>query len=197
VKLLYTKRSPYARKVRIVAMEKKIDLQLVDEDLTNKSKALLDANPLGKIPALILDSGEAIFDSAVITQYLDGLNDAPVLIPRQGKERLDVLRWEAIGDGLTDVSLAAYREKLTHPNDFNAAFVAAQEKTIEQTLSFINAHVAELEKLTLAPIAVAAGIGYTKFRLVHLVENNKYLDLKRWFFDFSKRPSVESTVPVL
>lgn len=196
MKLLYTKRSPYARKVRIMALEKKIDLQLVDEDLTKKSQTLLEANPLGKIPALILDSGEALFDSPVICQYIDGLNDSPVLIPRQGKERLDVLRWEAIGDGLTDVSLAAYREKLTHPNDFNAAFVAAQELTIGQTLSFIDSHVSQLQRLTLAPIAVAAGIGYTQFRLGHLLDNAKYPDLKAWFADFSKRPSVQSTVPV-
>jgi glutathione S-transferase len=113
--------------VRIVALEKKIDLQLVDEDLTKKSQFLLDANPLGKIPALILEDNQAIFDSPVICQYLDGLNDTPTLIPHFGKERLHVLRWEAIGDGLTDVSLAAYREKLQHPNDFNASFVAAQD----------------------------------------------------------------------
>lgn len=197
MKLLYTKRSPYARKVRIIALEKKIDLQLVDEDLTNKSKFLLEANPLGKIPALILDNGEAIFDSPVIAQYLDGLNDSPILIPRQGKERLNVLRWEAIGDGLTDVSLTAYREKLTHPNDFNAAFIAAQEKTIDQTLNYIDTHVAQLINLTLAPVAVVAGVGYTQFRLGHLLDNNKYPNLKSWFADFSKRPSVQSTVPVI
>lgn len=197
MKLLYTKRSPYARKVRIVALEKKIELELVDEDLTNKSQALLEANPLGKIPALILPGGEAIFDSPVICQYLDGLNDIPLLIPHAVKERLHVLRWEAIGDGLTDVSLAAYREKLQHPKDYNASFVAAQEETIRRTLSFIDEHVSELVTLNLAPIAVVAGVGYTQFRLGHLVDAGKYPDLMAWFSSFSKRPSVASTVPVL
>lgn len=197
MKLLYTKRSPYARKVRIVAFEKKIELQLVDEDLTNKSQALLEANPLGKIPALILPSGETIFDSPVICQYLDDLNDTPRLIPHSGKERLHVLRWEAIGDGLTDVSLAAYREKLQHPSDFNASFVAAQEETIRRTLSYIDEHVSELVTLNLAPIAVVAGVGYTQFRLGHLVDAGKYPNLMAWFSDFSKRPSVASTVPVV
>lgn len=197
MKLLYTKRSPYARKVRIVALEKKIELQLVDEDLTSKSQALLDANPLGKIPALVLPSGEAIFDSPVICQYLDGLNDKPLLIPHAGKERLNVLRWEAIGDGLTDVSLAAYREKLVHPKDFSASFVEAQEKTIHQTLDYINKHIAELAILSLAPIAVLAGVGYTQFRLGHLVDSIRYPDLMAWFDDFSRRPSIASTVPVL
>jgi|CXWL01.1.fsa_nt_gi glutathione S-transferase len=196
MKLLYTKRSPYARKVRIVALEKKIDLPLIDEDLTKKSQSLLDANPLGKIPSLILENGDSIFDSPVICQYLDGLNDTPTLIPHFGKERLHVLRWEAIGDGLTDVSLAAYREKLQHPNDFNATFVAAQEETIGRTLAYIEQHVSELIILSLAPIAVVAGVGYTQFRLGHLVDAKKYPNLMAWFHDFSKRPSVQLTVPV-
>lgn len=197
MKLLYTKRSPYARKVRIVALEKKIDLQLVDEDLTNKSQELLDANPLGKVPALILPSGEAIFDSPVICQFLDGINDTPLLIPHSGKERLHVLRWEAIGDGLTDVSLAAYREKLQHPKDHSVSFVEAQEKTIHQTLRYIDDHIAELVTLSLAPIAVIAGVGYTQFRLGHLVDSKRYPNLMTWLGDFSKRPSVASTIPVL
>lgn len=197
MKLLYTKRSPYARKVRILALEKKIDLQLMDEDLTNKSKFLLDANPLGKIPALILDNGQAIFDSPVICQYLDALNDTPVLIPRSAKERLAVLQWEAIGDGLTDVSLAAYREKLNHPNDANAAFVAAQEKTIKQTLMYIDSQVTQLATLSLAPIAVIAGVGYTQFRLGHMIDAKAYPNLIAWMNDFSERPSISSTVPFL
>lgn len=196
MKLLYTKRSPYARKVRIVALEKRIDLELIDEDLTKKSQVLLDANPLGKIPALILENGKALFDSPVICQYLDGLSNQPILIPKSSKERLEVLRWEAIGDGLTDVSLAAYREKLNHPNDFNVAFVTAQEVTIDRTLTFIDQHVEELKTFSLAPIAVIAGVGYTQFRLGHLVDAKKYPHLMAWFTDFSKRPSVQSTIPV-
>jgi glutathione S-transferase len=197
MKLLYTKRSPYARKVRILAMEKKIELPLVDEDLTNKSSDLLAANPLGKVPALILNDNHAIFDSPVICQYLDGLNDSPTLIPHLGKERLHVLQWEAIGDGLTDVSLAAYREKLQHPQDFNASFVAAQEETIRRTLTYIDDHISELISLSLAPIAVISGVGYTQFRLGHLIDAKKYPNLLAWMHDFSHRPSVHLTVPVL
>lgn len=197
MKLLYTKRSPYARKVRILALEKNIPLELVDEDLTKKSKFLLDTNALGKIPALILDNGETVMDSPVICQYLDHLNDKPALIPRTDHERFHVLRWEAIGDGLTDVALAAYMEKVRHPNDFNAAFVTAQEETIGRTLSFIDKHVGELKGLSLAPIAVACGLGYTQFRLPHLIDAQKYPHLMAWFAEFSKRPSVGTTVPVL
>jgi glutathione S-transferase len=195
MKLLYTKRSPYARKVRVMALEKNISLELVDEDLTKKSAALLEANPIGKIPTLILDNGQTLMDSPVIAQYLDSLNDRPVLIPQAGKERFDVLRWEAIADGLTEVGLPAYMEKIRHPQDFNAAFIAGQEEGAGRILRHMDAHAAELKTLSLAPIAVVSSVGWLQFRLPHLVDAQKYPRLMAWFAEFSKRPSVSSTVP--
>ncbi len=196
MKLLYTKRSPYARKVRIVALEKNISLELVDEDLTKKSEVLLTANPVGKIPTLILDDGQTMMDSTVICQYLDALHERPALISKTGKERFDVLRWEAIADGLTEVGLPAYMEKIRHPQDYNAAFIAAQEQAAGRILSFIDKNVDELKTLSLAPIAVVSNVGWLQFRLPHLVDAQKYPRLMAWFAEFSKRPSVSSTVPV-
>src|ERR1700679_304984 len=110
MKLLYTKRSPYARKVRVIAMEKNIILDLVDEDLQKKSQRLLEANPLGKVPTLILDNGTTVFDSPVICKYLNSQNDTPIMTPREelypppgggrareggNLERIEVLKWEA------------------------------------------------------------------------------------------------------
>ena len=93
MKLLYTKRSPYARKIRVVALEKNIALDLIDEDLQKKSQRLLDANPLGKVPTLVLDNGTTVFDSPVICQYLDNLNDNIIMIPRSlPLERIDQAR---------------------------------------------------------------------------------------------------------
>src|SRR5665213_1021550 len=106
MKLLYTKRSPYARKVRIIALEKNIPLDLIDEDLQKKSQRLLDANPLGKVPTLVLDNGATIFDSSVICQYLDSLNDKVVMIPHL--ERIEILKWEAFADDLTATAINLY-----------------------------------------------------------------------------------------
>ncbi len=89
MKLLYTKRSPYARKVRVIALEKNIPLDLIDEDLHKKSQRLLDANPLGKVPTLVLDNGTTVFDSPVICQYLDNLHDKPIMIPREASECIE------------------------------------------------------------------------------------------------------------
>src|SRR5437867_1894115 len=123
MKLLYTKRSPYARKVRVLALEKGITLDLVDEDLANKSKLLLDVNPLGKVPTLILDNNAIIYDSSVICQYLDDLDREGTFIPKSGKARYEVLKWEAASDDLVTIAINVYMEKQRHPQDFHAKFI--------------------------------------------------------------------------
>lgn len=196
MKLLYTKRSPYARKVRVVAAEKNIQLELLEEDLTKKSKILTDTNPLGKIPTLILDNGQTLIDSPVICEYLDTLNDRPILLPRSGAGRFKVLHGQAIADGLMDTTVALYMEKVRHPNDVNAVFVSQQEQSIDRTLKFLELTVSELSEFNLASIAAACALGYLQFRLPHLMPSGKYPKLSAWFAEFSKRPSMATTVPV-
>jgi len=203
MKLLYTKRSPYARKVIVVALEKNIALDLVDEDLQRKSQRLLEANPLGKVPTLVLDNGLTIFDSPVICQYLDGLNDAPVMIPHQGLERIEVLKWEAFADDLVATAINLYMERVRHPNDFNKDFVANLEKCIFSAYQYIEKKVgtdttyfkesSACPCFNLAPIAVASAIGYIHFRLPHMKAQGTLL---QWFEEISKRPSMAQTIPV-
>ena len=195
MKLLCTKRSPYARKVRILAIEKKIDLELMEEDLVNKSARLIEANPLGKIPALILDDGQCLVDSPVICEYLDDLKEAPVLIPKIKEDCLKIKHLEAMADGLMDVTVALYLEKTRHPNDLNEQFIKTQEATIARTLKFFDKNAAELSRLTLASIAIASALGYMQFRLPHLFIRENYSALSKWFDDFSKRPSMTQTMP--
>ena len=159
MKLLYTKRSPYARKVRIVALEKQIPLEYLEEDLSNKSTRLLTANPLGKIPTLILDHGETLCDSPVICEFFDELKVRPRLIPPTIKKRMKILHISALADGLMDVAVAAYLEKSRHPDNFSVQFVKAQEETIRRSLKSFDEHIKELEKLALASITVASAIG--------------------------------------
>ena len=196
MKLLYTKRSPYARKARVIALEKKIDLDLIEEDLTKKSRQLLSATPVAKIPTLILDNGEILIDSPVICEYLDSLNDQPVLIPKSGKERWRALHQAAVADGLMDVTVALYMEKVRHPKDFNENFVKAQEETISRTLAFLEKESGAFKNLSLAAIATACAIGYLNFRLGELNPKGKYPKLQAWFDEFSRRPSLAQTLPV-
>ena len=195
MKLLYTKRSPYARKVRVMALEKKIPLELIDEDLINKSDRLKEANPLGKIPTLILDNGQTLADSPVICEYLDELKPNPVFIPKDKEHRFRVLHLAAIADGLMDAAVAGYMEKNRHPENFHAAFIKTQEDAISRGFDFFEKNLKELEKFSLAPVAVASAIGYINFRLPHLGPHVKHPKLAEWFEEFSKRPSLMETKP--
>ena len=195
MKLLYTKRSPYARKVRIMALEKKIPLELVEEDLMNKSSRLTEANPLGKIPALILDNGQTLVDSPVICEYLDQVKPQPLFIPHQKEERFQVLYLAAIADGLMDAAVAVYMEKTRHPENFNEAFIKTQEGAIARGLAFFEQHLDELGRFSLAPVAAASAIGYINFRLPQASPQSKNPKLAKWFEEFSKRPSMAETKP--
>jgi len=195
MKLFYTKRSPYARKIRVMALEKKIPLELIEEDLTKKSSTLIKSNPLGKIPALILDNGDILLDSPVICEYIDFLSDDPKLIATELNLRFRALHLEAIADGLMDVTVGAYMEKQRHPKDFHQGFMAAQEETIARTLTFFEENIKELNSLSLVSIAVASSLGYIQFRLASLAPNATTPKLKEWFEEFSKRPSMLETRP--
>ncbi|MEI7998401.1 MAG: glutathione S-transferase N-terminal domain-containing protein [Candidatus Omnitrophota bacterium] len=194
MKLLYTKRSPYARKARVLALEKGISLDLIDEDLANKSERLLEANPLGKVPTLILDNGETIYDSVVICQYLDDQGAKARLIPESGKARYEVLKWEALADDMVTTAIYAYMEKIRHPQDFHIQFIVNSEKSILKGYHYIKEHLDQLKEFNLAAVAVACAIGYVHFRLPHLKVQGQ---LALWFEEINKRPSMAQTIPVV
>ena len=110
MKLIGALTSPYVRKVRVVMAEKKLDYQLVLEDVW-ASDAMLASNPLGKVPCLVMEGGEAVFDSRVIVEYVDTLSPVGRLIPERGRERAEVRTWEALADGLLDASILARLEQ--------------------------------------------------------------------------------------
>ena len=101
MKLIGSLTSPYVRKVRIVMAEKKLDYQFVEEDVWD-SDAILASNPLGKVPCLVMEGGEAVFDSRVIVEYLDARSPLARLIPEPNRERTEVRTWEALADGMVD-----------------------------------------------------------------------------------------------
>jgi len=194
MKLLYTKRSPFARKVRVIALEKSIPLEFIDEDLQNKSQRLLEANPLGKVPTLVLEDGTTVYDSSVIGQYLDTLNEKAVIIPQSFLERIEVLKWEAFADDLMVAAINLYMEKVRHPQDFHKDFTTALEKNILLAYDYIENNLSKLKDFNLASISVASAIGYIHFRLPHLKVQGA---VAQWFVQISNRPSMAQTVPVI
>lgn len=196
MKLLYTKRSPYARKARILAVEKGIELDLIDEDLTNKSQQLLVSNPVGKIPTLILDDGTCLCDSPLICEYLDDLVPQPRFVPTEPRQRLAVLNLAAIADGMMDITVSAYMEKVRHPQDFAVKFVEAQYSAIERLLGYFELHIDEIKNWNLGSVGVLSSLGYLNFRLGELYRKEKYPNLDRWYQELSARPGVKETAPV-
>jgi glutathione S-transferase len=114
MKLLGTNTSPYVHKVRLVLLEKNIPhIYLVDPPREPGSQ-VARVNPLGRIPALILDDETCVFDSPVIAEYVDTLNDTPALIPRTSAlARMRVKRWEALADGIMDSAVAVRTDRRT------------------------------------------------------------------------------------
>src|SRR3954462_186138 len=110
MKLIGSLTSPYVRKVRIVMAEKKLDYQLELEDVW-ATDTVHTSNPLGKVPCLVMEGGEAVFDSRVIVEYVDTLSPVGRIIPERGRERAEVRTGEALADGLLDASILARLER--------------------------------------------------------------------------------------
>ena len=110
MKLIGSTASPYVRKVRIVLAEKKLDYQFVPENVWADDTTITSANPLGKVPCLVMEGGEAVFDSRVIVEYLDTLSPVGKLLPPSGRERAEVKTWEALADGVADAAILARLE---------------------------------------------------------------------------------------
>jgi glutathione S-transferase len=204
MKLLGSTSSPYVRKVRVVMAEKKLDYELVIEDVWAAETAISDSNPLGKVPCLVMEGAEALFDSRVIVEYLDTLSPVGKLIPSVGRERSEIKTWEALADGLLDASISARLEATW------AGRTKAQRSQawIDRQLVKVNASLKTMSKglgekpycagihLTLADIAVGCALGYLDFRFPQIDWRTEYPNLVRLHDKLMQRPSFADTVPV-
>jgi glutathione S-transferase len=167
MKLLGSPGSPYVRKVRIVLLEKGIPCDFQHIDLLDPNSELSRANPLGKIPALIRDNGKALYDSAVIAEYLDGLASSPNLIPQTLEDRAEVKRWEAVADGIMDATVAISHDYILSDVEGGglAWSNANQQRKIDLGLSLMERDLGAREYchgngLTLADIACVVALAY-------------------------------------
>ncbi len=194
MKLIGTLTSPYVRKARLVLLEKNIPHEFV-VDLPQGSLAL-QANPMGRIPALILDDGFCVFDSAVIADYVDALNDQPVLIPRSdAAARLRVKRWEALADGIADSAVVVRTERM-RPNDKqDTDTLELHNKAISNALAFAAGLLGgnewcEGESITLADLALTSALVYLDLRQPERDWRGAYPNLAAWSAKMAKRKSV-------
>ena len=155
-------------------------------------------NPLSKIPVLVTDDGETIFDSRVICEYLDTLHAGPKLVPAAGPQRWRVLRTQALGDGILEAGVQVFYERLHRPKELQwQPWSVGQAQKAAQALDALEAQVEALRgPLDLGQIAIACTLGWLEFRDVLPALREARTELFTWYDEFRERPSMKATVPV-
>jgi glutathione S-transferase len=202
MKLIGSLTSPYVRKVRIVMAEKKLDYQFELEDVW-ASDAILKSNPLGKVPCLVMEGGEAVFDSRVIVEYLDSRSPVSRLIPESNRERTEVRTWESLADGVLDAAILARLEQTwtgRQEGQRSQAWIDRQLTKVHASLDAIATGLAEKPwctgiHMTLADIAVGCALGYLEFRFPDIGWRRDHPNLSRLADKLNSRQSFVDTRP--
>lgn len=206
MKLIGSLTSPYVRKVRIVMAEKKLDYQLVLEDVWSND-AILKMNPLGKVPCLVMEGQDsitgAVFDSRVIVEYVDTLSPVGKLIPERGRERTEVRTWEALADGLIDASILARLEQTwggRTQEQRSPAWIERQMGKVYAALRAMGQGLGEKawcsgNHFSLADISVGCALGYLDLRFPAIDWRGDHPNLAKLYEKLSTRQSFIDTVP--
>jgi glutathione S-transferase len=203
MKLIGSVTSPYVRKVRIVMLEKKLDYQFVLEDVWAADTNMHNANPLGKVPCLVMEGGEAVFDSRVIVEYLDTLSPVGKLSPVQGRERAEVKTWEALADGVLDAAILARLEASwagrTEGQRSNA-WIDRQNGKIHTSLKAMSAGLGDKlfcsgVHFSLSDVAVGCALSYLDFRFAQIDWRAQHPNLARLQEKLTQRSSFIETQP--
>lgn len=203
MKLIGSLTSPYVRKVRVVLAEKKLECQFISEDVWNSQTRIAESNPLGKVPCLIMEGGEAVFDSRVIVEYMDTLSPVGKLIPSSGRERVEVKTWEALADGVMDAAVLARLEATwdgRRPVERSQAWIDRQMSKVHAGLKAMSLGLGDRAycsgiHLSLSDIAVGCALGYLDFRFSNIDWRNQYPNLERLQEKLMARPSFQETRP--
>lgn len=203
MKLIGAVTSPYVRKVRVVMAEKKLDYQFVQEDVWSADTTIAESNPLGKVPCLVMEGGEALFDSRVIVEYLDTLSPVGKLIPAVGRERAEVKTWEALADGVLDALILARLEKHwagRKDGERSQAWIDRQLGKTHASLKAMSLGLGDKPfcagiHLSLADIAVGCALGYLDFRFPEIDWRDAHPNLARLQEKLMQRASFQDSKP--
>ena len=195
MKLIGSKTSPYVRKVRVILAEKNIACEFAEENAWAADTKVPQFNPLNKVPALVLDDGESIYDSVVIAEYLDTLPGTS-FIPKDARARALVRRDEALGDGISDAGITMRLEGQRDAARQDAAWIARQRSKVEAGIVAVSKSVGSRRgaPMTLADIACACSLLWLEFRFPEFRWRDDPV-LKPWIENLEKRPSFATTKP--
>ena len=187
MKLVGSYTSPFIRKLSILLLEKGITFEFINELPYNADNGVAQFNPLGKVPVLVTEKGECWFDSPIIAEYIELMNVAPAMLPRDPLESLRVRKIEALADGIMDAGLVSVREQARPAAQQSEDELLRQREKINRSLDVLEGYLVDgtlkTDTVNLATIAIACAVGYLNFRrvapgwcvdrphLVKLVEN--------------------------
>lgn len=194
MKLLWSSRSPFARKVMIAAHELGIadglEIERVVVDTANPNRAVMQINPLGQIPTLILDDGTALHDSTVIIDYFDRRYEGS-LVPTEGEERWSALKLQAIADGIMEADLRLLEERKHLSNGHRDAVAAGMRGKIAKALDALEANPPAV--VNVGAVALGSALAHLDFRFPDEPWRPAHPKLAAWFEAFAARPSMRAT----
>lgn len=198
MKLLYSHTSPYARKVRILILEKRlqdrVDLISIDSLAQNWEDTV--PNPLGKIPALVLDDKSILFDSPVICEYLDLFGDSSSMFTDDPVKRIKLLSAQALGDGILDAAFSIVMERNRLATQQSDYWLNRWETVINRALEAMALELKDTnDNLDIGKISFISALGYLDFRLPNIQFRTKQPILSKWWCELSERESVRLTSP--
>jgi glutathione S-transferase len=197
--LRFSPASPFVRKVRIGAALTGLapEIEIVPAETGDAADALRTQNPLGKIPALVLDDGTALYDSPVILEYLDHRAGGGRIVPRDPAARIAALRLQALGDGIMDAAiLQVYEQRWRAEDRREPRWVEHQAGKVERALAALEQVPPPLTPMIdVGAIAIACALGYLDFRFAGAWRAS-HPRLVRWLGDFAaKVPAFAETKP--
>jgi glutathione S-transferase len=198
MKLVGSKTSPYVRKIRVLMAEKQLPFDFVEDNVWAADTRVPQWNPLIKVPALVLDDGEALFDSSVIAEYVDSLPGVS-FIPGAVRERVRVRCDEALGDGIADAGILIFLERKRDAARQDPAWIARQESKIRSGVAALSRSIAAkpgsgARRMTLGDIACGCALFWLEFRLPELRWRDDPV-LKAWAENLEARASFAATRP--
>jgi glutathione S-transferase len=190
--------SPYARKVRVAVIETGqpdlIDWRMLSR--AERPEVVPPVNPLGKVPVVVLDNGEALYDSPVICAYVDSLHGGNKLIPAEGPARWAVLRREALGDGLAEAVVAVAQESQKSPDLRSQRLIERQGAKVAAALAALEDEIEDFcDPPSMGEIAAACALGYMEYRGVAADWRERHGRLAGWYAKMLDRPSFAETMP--
>jgi len=200
MKLIGSPTSPYVRKARVVLAEKKIEYTFEVDNPWEENSRVPDANPLGKVPVLVLEDASTLFDSRVIVEFLDSVSPISRLIPADNREKIEVKRWQALADGVLDAAVAMVLERRRPSREQSAAMITRQMDKIERGVAVMSRDLDDKlwctgNAFTLADIACGVALGYLDFRHGTYEWRVLHPNLSKLAAKLAERPSFADTVP--